>query len=219
MGVNGYPLMVLSSLQATWIRNTVGRALRDSNAGPKTVPADLVYMRPTILSLSQFVNHTTNSQEDDAEERARKTAEMLALVEKYSTSFPSFRGTGETCSVSEGLVVLVTGTTGGLGASVLAELVVSPIVHKVYALNRRSTKGESLHVRQRNALATRGLDGDIVNSKKISLVESDLTLVTLGLDTTLLEQVRLSSVYVRTSLSKFPRVADSRNNNHYRPYR
>lgn len=80
-----------------------------------------------------------------------------------------------------GLVVLLTGSTGCLGSSILAELFACPDVRRVYALNRPSAFGRTLQDRQRRALIARGLDGALASSNKVVLLEGDISSPMMGL--------------------------------------
>ena len=91
------------------------RALRDATPG-RNVPADLVYTYPTISALTAFAS--APDSDVAAQTLAEKTAAMHALVEKYTRDLPVHKGSSPPVP-GEGAVVLLTGTTGGLGASVL----------------------------------------------------------------------------------------------------
>ncbi|EIN05406.1 acetyl-CoA synthetase-like protein [Punctularia strigosozonata HHB-11173 SS5] len=184
------------SLQATWIRNTLTRALRDVGASAaRSIPFDLVYQNPTITALSNFVTQAVPSPVDEQAARVRKAKEMAELVEKYSKDFPAHTGTA-TSSPDEGQVVILTGTTGGLGSTLLAELYASLAVRKVYALNRRSSKGESIKDRQRRGLQDRNLDESLVDSEKVSILECDMTLPDFGLEKDVFEEMRSSTTTI-----------------------
>jgi aryl carrier-like protein len=137
------------------------------------------------------------------------TEPLLQLVEKYGKNFGLHRPS-KPAETSE--VVLITGTTGALGASVLSELVQLPTVRLVYALNRRPADGSSLTDQQKDALISRGLDPAIVDSSKVILIEAALDLPDLGLTLGLIERVcgdldyffasfLLTSVQIRTSIT------------------
>ncbi|KAF8629924.1 hypothetical protein AX17_005548 [Amanita inopinata Kibby_2008] len=85
--------------------------------------------------------------------------------------------------MDEGDVVLVTGTTGGLGSFLLAQLASDPKVVRIYALNRKGGGNQTLlKARQRSALLANGLDANsILRSGKVILVEGDLTEENIGL--------------------------------------
>jgi hypothetical protein len=183
-----------TSLQATWIRNTITRVLRDVATESKLrIPFDLVYQNPTISALVKWTTRTASATIDEATARTQKAKEMAEVVEKYSTNFPAHVGT-EMVRPQDGQVVVLTGTTGGLGSTLLAALYASQGVRKVFALNRRSTKGDSLRERQRHGLLDRGLDDSLVDSEKVVLLEGDMTLPDFGLEQKVFEEVRLTLI-------------------------
>jgi len=107
---------------------------------------------------------------------------MLTLVGKYSSDFPEHTPSAVLNKRRRGGdVVLITGTTGSIGASTLAELLESPKVEKVYALNRPHKKGLPLITRQKFAFTSQGLKGDSVLSQKLVMLEGDLGRPCFGL--------------------------------------
>jgi aryl carrier-like protein len=118
--------------------------------------------------------------------RSMSTEPLLQLVEKYGKDFGVHRPSKP---AEAGEVVLITGTTGALGASVLSELVQSSAIRLVYALNRRPADGSSFTDQQKDALITRGLDASILNSSKVIFIEAALDLPDLGLTLGLIERV------------------------------
>lgn len=123
---------------------------------------------------------------------------MRYLVTKYSAGFPKHIAQ-EGVRIPSQETVLVTGTTGGLGTSLLARLVQSTDVAKIYAVNRKSDT--SLIERQKLVLQQRGYDADIVNSPKVVLLEANLSETELGFPKTLYQEVRNTSVSQMLSLS------------------
>jgi Male sterility protein/Phosphopantetheine attachment site len=126
------------------------------------------------------------------------TEPLLQLVEKYGKNFGVHKPS-EPAQIQTGDVVLITGTTGALGASVLSELVQSSTVRIVYALNRRPADGSSITDQQKEALIARGLDPAIVDSSKVILIEAALDLPDLGLTLGLIERVCGDLDYVAAS--------------------
>ncbi|KAH8078749.1 acetyl-CoA synthetase-like protein [Cristinia sonorae] len=190
------------SLQATWIRNSLIHALKEtSKADVRSISSSFVYQHPTILALSSALSSLASSASSalptpltsDA-----KVSEMLAMVEKYSSSFPTHTpASGSTAPAKH--TVLLTGSTGGLGASLLAKLVGSPDVVKVYAVNRESRDGKKTLVeRQREVLNERGYDVGIVESPKVVFVEADLGKSEIGNVFTegMFEEIRSSVTHV-----------------------
>ncbi|OCB92288.1 acetyl-CoA synthetase-like protein [Sanghuangporus baumii] len=181
------------SLQATWIRNTVLNALQKStDLKPGTMPFNFVYQNPSIMSLAYYVSHlleenSNSTQQNDAERQAR---EMESMVDKYARLFRQHLPSAPSPSAD---VVLLTGTTGGLGCLLLTALLKDPNVQKVYALNR---DGGSLHDRQTKALKERGLDPDILNSPKLTLLYGKLDVRGFGLDTQTFDTIRSSITHI-----------------------
>ncbi|KAF4612669.1 hypothetical protein D9613_011881 [Agrocybe pediades] len=175
------------SLQATWIRNALLRALRESAyIDTRGIEDNFVYDHPTILSLASFMRQLATAENDQVSDTAlSRPHAMRAMVEKYQYN-PSPAAKlipREAHMSSEGDVVIVTGTTGGLGSYLLAELVGSADVARVYALNRASRGGRcTLADRQRKSLIDRGLSAEaVLGSEKLQLLEVDLTLPNFGL--------------------------------------
>lgn len=178
-----------SSLQATWIRNSLVHALKGTNVNTRLIPNSFVYQNPSISALSKAVADlaTSPSQTKKIDIDARVAA-MEALVKKYGTNFPEH--VPSSVSQQTGDVLLVTGTTGALGATILSKAVQDPSVEKIYAVNRKGLDGRSLIERQRTILADRGLDLAILESPKVVLVEADLNADNLGLQSDKLDEVR-----------------------------
>lgn len=184
--------MVLSSLQATWIRNSLLRALRDSaQIDTRQSTENFVYNYPTISSLSSYIlslacgiSETTNI----TDAKANKSSAMQAMVDKYTEDFPLHQG--KKISEHSNRGVMITGTTGALGCYVLSKLAVDANVAVVYAINRPNKHGQSLRERQEKALLDRGLDPTLVlGSTKVRLVEADLSISGFGISPELWKEV------------------------------
>lgn len=124
----------------------------------------------------------------DAEEvKQMKIDAMHAMLRKYGSDFQRRVASPARQAVVEGGdVVFLTGTTGWLGSLMLAEL--ETAVERVYAVNRRGG-GVGLRERQVRAFEDRGIDGTLVTSAKLVLLEADLTAENLGLDAERLNEV------------------------------
>lgn len=182
------------SLQATWIRNTILRAIRDSTkTNTRNVSSGFIYEYPTISKLASFVltlaSGTVNGTTVDP---ATIVQGMRAMVAKYSKDFPVHKGGVK----STGKVVLLTGTTGGLGCYGLQALVADPTVSRVYAFNRPARSGESLRERQRATLVDRGLDPSFLESKKLVLLEGDLSAPAFGLSRDVYQELGRSVTHI-----------------------
>jgi len=116
--------------------------------------------------------------------------ELQALVEKYTETFPArpaVNGSGRLLPAGD--TYLLTGTTGGLGSNMLAQLLASSTVIHVYAFNRPSRSATS-EARHRSAFEKRGLDTSLLSSKKLVYVEGDLNAPTFALNDRLYGEVR-----------------------------
>lgn len=183
------------SLQATWIRNTLLRGMRDSaKIDTNAVPHNIVFEKPTISSLSLFASRfvsmslsgtgafpsTFSATEED------KVQNMLDLVAKYTQSFPARHPTRSRV-IPRTNVVLLTGTTGGLGTRLLADLVACSTVSKIWAVNRKQRR--PLWERQRASLVKQGLNVSVMESEKVVLVEADVSEENVGLGEATLDEV------------------------------
>ncbi|KAK0447900.1 putative polyketide synthase [Desarmillaria tabescens] len=93
---------------------------------------------------------------------------MHAMVQTYAGNFPPVSKKRTTLPI--GKVVLVTGTTGGLGCHILASLISDPSVLHIYAVNRLGDV--PVDERQRQAFLDRDL---YVDMGKVTMMEVDLS--------------------------------------------
>ncbi len=149
-----------------------------------------MYQYSSINALASFLSRLASAGHEVISDNERVEA-MLNMVEKYSTEFPT-----HTSSVSAPAqdVILLTGTTGGIGATLLGLLAASPEVSRVYALNRRNQ--QPLNKRQHAVFKDRGIDVTLLDSHKVVLIETDLGGDRLGLPLELWEEVRTADTMV-----------------------
>jgi hypothetical protein len=177
------------SLNATWIRNNILRALKKGSEGSaaRNLPQTVVYQHPSIRALSEFVFNVAadrNLETDHETVIARKIEAMDAMVAKFSVDFPKPHGGDGVPSKQE--TFLVTGTTGRLGSHLLAHLAQDPAVRHVYALNRGSSRDadqiSGLVARQKAAFEQWELDAALLDSGKITILPANYAEDKLGLD-------------------------------------
>ncbi|KAJ7769931.1 hypothetical protein B0H16DRAFT_1516867 [Mycena metata] len=184
------------SLQATWIRNSLLHALRDSaRLDTRENTHNFVYDYPTISRLAEFLCTVASGTQGHDASTTTKTRAMHDMVAKYTQDFPLHTGEQE-LSPSTGKVVLVTGTTGELGCYLLARLLEDNDVVHVYSLNRRSSTEQGLPERQSRALHERGLDANILNSRKLSLLEGDTAKAGFDIDAAVYHQMQQSVTHI-----------------------
>ncbi|TCD70281.1 putative NRPS-like protein biosynthetic cluster [Steccherinum ochraceum] len=188
------------SLQATWIRNSILHALREhTKVDTRSIPTSFVYMYPSIESLARYIASLTNPEghangaANGHDSAAAIISAMRAMVQTYRTSWPKHTGTLETPPKD---TILVTGTTGSLGAGLLATLVADPKVEHIYALNRFSEDGSGLVERQKARLRDWGFDPSIADSEKVTLIEAHMSNERLGMSKEMYERVRKSITHV-----------------------
>ncbi|TFY76506.1 hypothetical protein EWM64_g7507 [Hericium alpestre] len=179
------------SLKATWIRNTILRVLREStDVQAQKIPGDFIYQHPYVSSLASFLSSLVLGKSEATQ--SNRAADMVAMVEKYTQNIPQHV---PSLPQPQKDTILLTGSTGGLGANILAHLVADPAVARIYAFNRKSSK-QSLHDRQVEALRSRGLDTSLASSEKVVLVEADVSQENLGISAELRDELRSSLTHI-----------------------
>lgn len=183
----------ITSLQATWIRNSLLHALRETTTvDTRTIPINFVYNHSSISVLAEYMSSlaTSNSMAGADLDGSAAVQAMHDMLEKYSHDFPIHSPRTKANGHPSRDTILVTGTTGGLGSTLLAQLVAMPEVEKVYAMNR---KGDvSVKERQREILLDRGYDAEgVMNSSKVTFVEVEVEKEDLGLTHDAYEKVRV----------------------------
>lgn len=108
------------------------------------------------------------------------------MVTKYSAGITPVT---KSESSSTTTVVLLTGSTGGLGSFLLENLLRNGQVSKIYAYNRPSKGGITMQDRQKAAFVDKGFDLKYLDSERLVYVEGDADLPLLGLTSELYEKV------------------------------
>jgi hypothetical protein len=170
------------------------------NLSAATVSVNFVYRHPSIKALAGFTFELAHGGAAQDDKKLGHANAMQQLVERFSYKssdyprclVPDMR---EPAIVGKD-VIIVTGTTGALGSSVLAKLVELEDVAHVYAFNRRSNDGRTLEERQREAFLKRNLDSGMASSLKVSLCEVDFEDTNFGLSEALLEELRCTVTHV-----------------------
>jgi hypothetical protein len=196
------------SLSATYLRNRILGALRKSfdpeakEAAPH-IPPNVIFENPTIQLLSSriaaLVNDNGAGQGVDFIEQHKQA--INAMIEKYSVGLDGpVDGVLPSSQLVEPAVVLLTGSTGGLGSFLLSELLTSPVVQHVFAFNRPSST-KSIEERQKAAFRDRGLQVDLLESNKLVYIEADASLEKCGLSPAQYEEVGLTFDIVEDTIS------------------
>ncbi|KAJ3994751.1 putative aminoadipate reductase [Lentinula boryana] len=219
------------SLCATILRLRMITVLRGSGdpslrAASRVVSENAVYNHPTIASLTQYLVGLSAQDSGSHQERSHEEAiqDMIALYSKGLdhpiTSNLRLNGGLNSINAPTPAVVLLTGSTGNLGAQILAYLVSSDSVASVYTINRPSNR-VSLHQRHQERFQDKTLDDKLLSSKKLVHLEADTSQPKLGLPDDVYEKLRESLTHIihnawrldfNLSLSSFePHVRGMRN--------
>ncbi|KAF7798295.1 hypothetical protein EIP86_009514 [Pleurotus ostreatoroseus] len=174
------------SLQATWIRNQIIHALR-ATVGDRSesLPPNCIYQAPTIAELTKLVLLAAGTLQNGHAEDSKPRSQVLRdIVLQYTSTFPA-RPNELLGSHPSRDVVLLTGTTGGLGAHILFHLLRQSNVDRVYALNRTSASMKQ----QRDTFRRNGLEDSVLDSPKLRFLIGDLSQPSFGLDLSVYEEV------------------------------
>jgi len=136
------------------------------------VPSNVVYQHPTIRLLAAFASQVSRSEitSVDIHTEEARDHRLLELVTKYTHEWP--KHTPASSSIyPNNETILLTGSTGGLGSQLLAQLVAIPSVSRIFAFNRPARK--SSRDRHLEAFFDRGNDASLLDSEKIIYVEGD----------------------------------------------
>ncbi|OTA69363.1 acetyl-CoA synthetase-like protein [Hypoxylon sp. EC38] len=166
------------SLQAVAAR---AKIMREIDIGDAVLSNNVVFEHPSVQKLASYLNSLRTGEE------LAETDEitlMSNLIEKYS-KFPQFVPGGQQ---PDGEVVLLTGSTGSLGAHILSQLVLLPQVKKVYCLVRANAP-EDAHSRVVSSLKSRNIFSTAVTEKAVCL-PSDFSQESLGLDPSTFDTLR-----------------------------
>lgn len=126
-------------------------------------------------------------------DRSSRVEDMHSLVMKYSTRFPVRDSSTDVTTAASNLssfhTILVVGTRGALGSNILAILLESAEVCRVYSLNRARADGRMAEEIQADEFSMQGVDASLALSPKLTLLEGDTAHPTLGLNTALFDRV------------------------------
>ncbi|KIK57239.1 hypothetical protein GYMLUDRAFT_247199 [Collybiopsis luxurians FD-317 M1] len=184
------------SLSTTILRLRIVSALRKSQnstvaAVAKEVSQALVYSHPTIELLTQSIAGLISNPNAESLQKSHEQA-MEDMIEKYSKGLdvPISRMT----AVDESMArteeyVLLTGSTGNLGAQMLETLLAKEEVKRVYTLNRPSSRA-SMMDRHRERFEDKGLNISLLSSPKLVFLEGETSHEDLGLSQERLNELR-----------------------------
>ncbi|RYP15960.1 hypothetical protein DL765_005400 [Monosporascus sp. GIB2] len=160
----------LDSLQVTLIARNLNQFLQ-AHGGLLTLEPRSVYSNPTMAALtavvSDLVEGKTREQSTESDEQ-----KMQTLYDVHAANMPVSARRAE--MPANGLVILLTGSTGSLGSYILDSLLKDPRVSRVYCLNRGPRSLE----RQKRSQATKGLQA---LPERVRCLDADLSSPYFGL--------------------------------------
>lgn len=184
--------VITRSLSATILRLRLVGALRRSGLTTlaTTIPQGIVYSYPTIRRLADvFAQLVANPDEENRTLNASKTHEeaIEEMISKYSQGLDASLSHPAPVDTTQ-QYVLLTGSTGNLGAQLLHSLLLNDSVTRVYALNRPSNKA-SMYERHHARFVDKALDLALLTSSKLVFLAGEPSHEDLGLDKDTLTEV------------------------------
>ncbi|KDQ22257.1 putative long-chain acyl-CoA synthetases domain synthetase [Pleurotus ostreatus PC15] len=161
------------SLIGTLLRHRIVGALQSRQ---QDVPQTLVYDHPTIEKLARAMAAYVLGSDLSSVDRLSL---INSVIERHISRLAPMGSTNVSPPSDDGTIVLLTGSTGGLGSHILSGLLKSSAVATVYTLNRPGIS--AISERQTRSFRDRGLDTSLLDSKKLVSLEGDLTKSDLGL--------------------------------------
>ncbi|KAM0262799.1 hypothetical protein ACHAQJ_001593 [Trichoderma viride] len=167
-GMDSMQVITLSKILRSALESTGVKVDKD------TVAARVIYANSTIKGLAEYLFSTVITG-NNGEDAATKEINVLAkIISKYTADLPP-PNTSQPNPLDDGQTIIVTGTTGSLGAYMLDLLIKNPRVAKILAFNRGQDGGSS---RQPAYNADRGLSTDF---SKVEFLGVDLSKPHFGL--------------------------------------
>jgi hypothetical protein len=172
-----------TTLYSLGINSVLALSLKSSLSSTLKHPISLsfIFENPSVGKLIEYFLHpsssTTSSAQNVESSTTETTQRIIGKLESELKSWPSRANTIFPNVSSE--TILLTGTTGSLGTSLLSILSSSPQVKKIYAMVRGVNRVAKLGT----ALQDRGIDSSILDAgEKIEVINFSMQDPLLGLD-------------------------------------
>ncbi|QSZ28851.1 hypothetical protein DSL72_003356 [Monilinia vaccinii-corymbosi] len=167
----------VDSLQAIAIRGII---LRELDLASKIPSQNVVFEFPNVQALAE---HLDALRRGEASEQKDEIKVMEELVEKYSHFNQHIPGS----QVVDGEIIILTGSTGSLGAHVFSQLISKQSVKAVYCLVR-ATNQQQAEDRVKKTLLSKRLSP--ATFSKVHCLPSDLSREDLGLEPSIIQDLR-----------------------------
>ncbi|KAJ3903705.1 hypothetical protein F5879DRAFT_1002249 [Lentinula edodes] len=181
----------LDSLSSTILRLRFVSALRKSGFASlvATITQNIVYSYPTISQLTDAIVNIIANPNDQTKSEKTHEALMEEMISKYSQGLDVPLPQSATSINPTQQYVLLTGSTGNLGAQLLESLLSKDSVVRVYALNRPSTRA-SMYERHRARFEDKALDISLLSSPKLVFLAGETSHDDLDLPENILKELR-----------------------------
>ncbi|KIK64221.1 hypothetical protein GYMLUDRAFT_40511 [Collybiopsis luxurians FD-317 M1] len=185
------------SLSSTILRLRLIAALRKAgfSTSASAVNQSIVYSHPTIMQLTQaIINLVANPSPKEIESQVDAVKShvdgMEEMIAKYSQGLDDAlpRSTEEPIDPKQHYILL-TGSTGNIGAQLLESLLLNDSVARVYTLNRPSAK-KSMYDRHLARFQDKGLDVAVLSSLKLVFLSGETAREDLGLAEDIVKEIR-----------------------------
>ncbi|KZT04547.1 acetyl-CoA synthetase-like protein [Laetiporus sulphureus 93-53] len=182
------------SLSSTFLRNRIIGALRESsdpavNSAAQHVSPNFIFQHPTLVALAAAVAKLVRPGATVATHSPAEEIDLM--IAKYTAKLPP-APTSRSNKAKDGLVVLLSGTTGSLGAHILELLLSDSRVKRIYALNR----GSDLPTRQRAAFESAGLKTELLSKPNVVYLSGDFGREDIGLAQSVLAELSASVTHI-----------------------
>ncbi|KAF7305562.1 PKS-PP domain-containing protein [Mycena chlorophos] len=178
------------SLGATFLRHRIVGALRAGKlqTAVAKISQNFVYEKSSILGLARALEVLVAGYDADTDGDTSRKHAIEEMIKVYSAGLDAELTPKGTSTSVDGAVVMLTGSTGGLGSHILDLLLRDDKIAKVYAFNRPNTK--PMMDRQKTTFQDRGLDVEALASSKVIFLEGDSTQSDLGLSDEVLVELK-----------------------------
>ena len=171
----------MDSLHVINLVRAINSAVPNTDASLKRVTSKVVCANPTLGILANACEMALESRKhrlhEDEPGTETNEVEMRKLIIKYSWDLPITSHPPAPVPLSNGMYVLLTGSTGSLGLHILASLLDCPRAVHIYYLNLSI----DAHKRQREWWINRGMIAEW-SSQRASFFQSDWSGQYLGLE-------------------------------------
>ncbi|THG99107.1 hypothetical protein EW026_g3199 [Hermanssonia centrifuga] len=183
------------SLSATFMRNRILGVLRSAEdpslqKAVSKISPNIVFEHPSVRELATALAGIVDPTSDTSLAPGKIAADAVALVEKYTANLPVQTGQSQS---TDGVVVLLTGSTGNIGSHILAALLADNRISKVYTLNRASSTSED---RLATAFRDRDLPVALLSHPKLRSLAGDLSQDNFGLEQSIYTEIINSATHI-----------------------